>query len=324
MFNALKITAITFSLLLAPLFAHAEPLQDQAKAIFGTLPTMMPGAENDSPAMIALGKKLYMDKRLSVNDSQSCNSCHNVVDAGPGVDNTQFSPGAVAGKFGGRNAPTVWNAGFQLAQFWDGRAVDLKDQAKGPILNPAEMAMPSEQAVVDKISAITEYQQAFEQAFDANNAITYDNLAHAIAAFERTLISKDRFDQYMLGDKTALNEQEKNGLKAFINAGCTACHSGPTLGGTFYQKLGLVKPYTNQADQGRFDVTKNPGDKMFFKVPMLRDVARTAPYYHDGSVKTLTEAVQLMSSLQLGRDLDAQTTADIVAFLTSTNHDRSL
>lgn len=304
--------------------AQADALQSQAKSIFGTLPAAMKGAENDSPAMISLGEKLYMDKRLSVNDSQSCNSCHNVVEAGPGVDNTQFSPGAIAGKFGGRNAPTVWNAGFQLAQFWDGREADLKAQAKGPILNPVEMAMPSEQAVVDKISAITDYKVAFKAAFGVDNAISYDNLAHAIAAFERTLITNDRFDQYMNGNGEALNQQEKDGLQAFINTGCTACHSGPTLGGQMYQKLGLVKPYENQTDQGRFDLTNNPADKMVFKVPMLRDVARTAPYFHDGKVKSLEEAVTLMAELQLGRNLDKKTVSDIVAFLNSMNHSASL
>ena len=304
--------------------SQADALQSQAKGIFGTLPKSMPSAENDSPAMISLGEKLYMDKRLSVNDSQSCNSCHNVVAAGPGVDNTQFSPGAVAGKFGGRNAPTVWNAGFQLAQFWDGREANLKGQAKGPILNPVEMAMPSEQAVIDKISAISEYQIAFKAAFNADNAISYDNLAHAIAAFERTLITNDRFDEYMNGNTAALNQQEKEGLQAFINTGCTACHSGPTLGGQVYQKLGLVKPYENQADQGRFDLTKKPADKMVFKVPMLRDVARTAPYFHDGKIETLEEAVKLMAELQLGRQLDDKTVSDIVAFLKSMNHNASL
>ena len=303
---------------------QADVLQSQAKSLFGTLPKTMPETESDTPIMISLGEKLYMDKRLSVNDSQSCNSCHNVVDGGPGVDNTQFSPGAIAGKFGGRNAPTVWNAGFQLAQFWDGREANLKAQAKGPILNPVEMGMPSEQAVVDKISAIPEYQDAFKAAFNANNAISYDNLAHAIGAFERTLITKDRFDQYMEGNTAALSQQEKDGLQAFINTGCPACHSGPTLGGHVYQKLGLVKPYENQGDQGRFDLTKNPADKMVFKVPMLRDVARTAPYFHDGKVETLENAVKLMAELQLGRKLDDKTVTDIVAFLKSMNHDSSL
>lgn len=299
---------------------HADALQKQAGQIFGVLPKTMPGAEADSAEMIALGEKLYMDKRLSVNDSQSCNSCHNVTDNGPGVDNTKFSPGAIKGKFGGRNAPTVWNAGFQLAQFWDGRSEDLKAQAKGPILNPVEMAMPSEVAVVKKIAAIGGYQAAFKKAFNADDAITYDNLAHAIAAFERTLITEDRFDQYMSGDQQALNDQEKTGLQAFINTGCAACHNGSTLGGNMYQKLGLVNAYDNQADQGRFDLTKNDADKMFFKVPMLRDVARTTPYFHDGSVKTLNEAVKQMAWLQTGRQLDDKTTDDIVAFLSALSH----
>lgn len=325
MLNRLKLTLISCSmmgLLFLPLQANA--LQHQAKALFGPLPAHMPGAEEDSAALVALGKTLYMDNRLSVNNTQSCNSCHDVSKAGPGVDNKQFSAGAKHGELGGRNAPTVWNAGFQLAQFWDGRAADLQAQAKGPILNPVEMAMPSEAAVVEKISAIDEYQVAFKKAFNKDNAISYDNLAYAIAAFERTLITKDRFDQYMLGDATALNKQEKAGLQAFINVGCTACHNGPTLGGKVYQKLGLVKPYANQADQGRFDLTQKTTDKMVFKVPMLRDVARTAPYFHDGSVKTLSDAVNQMASLQLGRDLDKKTTADIVAFLQSLTHNGSL
>lgn len=308
----------------AAVSVQADPLQAQAKAIFGTLPETMPGSENDTAALIELGEKLYMDTRLSVNNTQSCNTCHNVTDGGTGVDNLEVSPGAMHGKFGNRNSPTVWNAGFQLSQFWDGREADLKGQAKGPILNPVEMAMPSEQEVVERISAIDEYQQAFKVAFNADNAITYDNLAHAIAAFERTLITKDRFDLYLKGDATALNQQEKDGLQAFISTGCIACHSGPTLGGSMYQKMGLIKPYANQVDQGRFEVTKKESDKMMFKVPMLRDIERTAPYYHDGKVQTLEEAVKQMASLQLGRDLDDKTTEDIVAFLKSLTHDSSL
>lgn len=309
-------------LLILPLFSLADDqaLQSQAKALFGELPAAMPGAKEDSPELIALGKKLYLDKRLSVNDTQSCNSCHNIENGGPGVDNTQFSPGAIEGEFGGRNGPTVWNAGFQLAQFWDGREPDLKAQAKGPILNPVEMAMPSEQAVVEKLSAIDEYQVAFGKAFQSDNAISYDNLAHAIAAFERTLITDDRFDDFMRGDQGALTEQEKTGLQAFITNGCTACHSGPTLGGGMYQKVGLINPYPNQADQGRFDLTGNAADKMFFKVPMLRDIARTGPYMHDGAFKTLEETVESMAWIQLGKRLDQQTTDDIVAFLNALTH----
>jgi cytochrome c peroxidase len=321
------LTSALLSLTLLPLISisvQADTLQSQASAIFGVLPKTMPGATQDSPALIALGESLFMDTRLSVNNTQSCNSCHNINNAGPGVDNTQFSPGAIAGKFGGRNAPTVWNAGFQIAQFWDGRAADLQAQAKGPILNPVEMGMPSEQAVVDKISAITQYQTDFKAAFNTNDSINYNNLTHAIAAFERTLITQDRFDQYMNGDSNALNEQEKDGLQAFINTGCASCHNGPTLGGTLYQKLGLAAQYENQTDQGRFDLTNNVAEKMVFKVPMLRDVARTAPYFHDGKIKTLNEAVKTMAALQLGRTLDDKTTDDIVAFLTSMNHDPSL
>lgn len=321
----IKKTALFFTglSLFSILQVNAEDLQQQAKAMFGPLPNIMPGGENDSPELIKLGRKLYMDKRLSVNNSQSCNTCHNVENNGPGVDNTQLSAGALQGKLGGRNAPTVWNAGFQVAQFWDGRAADLKAQAKGPILNPVEMAMPSEQAVVDKLSAITEYQQSFKAAFNSDKAISYDNMAHAIAAFERTLISQDRFDLYMKGDSKALSEQEKTGLQAFISTGCIACHNGPTLGGSMYQKLGVVNAYTNQSDQGRYNLTNKAADKMFFKAPMLRDVARTAPYFHDGKVASLDQAVEQMAWLQLGKKLDKKTTTDIVAFLKSMNHQTS-
>lgn len=320
-------TATVAATLLLTLSAQAdqfEPLQIQARSIVGPLPEVMPGSENDTPALIALGEKLFMDTRLSINDTQSCNSCHNVTNSGTGVDNTELSPGAVYGRLGSRNAPTVWNAGLQFAQFWDGREPDLKAQAKGPILNHVEMGMPSAEAVIKKLSAVPEYQQSFKAAFNSTEAINYDNLAHAIAAFERTLITKDRFDLYMKGDKNALNQQEKDGLQAFINTGCIACHRGSTLGGNMFQKLGVVNPYENQSDQGRFELTKNPQDKMHMKVPMLRDVARTAPYFHDGQVKTLEDAVTKMASLQLGRDLNEKTVADIVAFLKSMNHDDSL
>jgi cytochrome c peroxidase len=317
--NTLLAIAATISLSVSSI-ASAESLQTKANQIFGPLPASMPGSENDSPELIALGQKLYMDKRLSVNDQQSCNSCHNVSNGGAGVDNTVFSPGALEGTAGGRNAPVVWNAGFQLAQFWDGRAADLKAQAKGPILNPVEMAMPSEQAVIEKLSALPEYQEAFKQAFKKDNALNYDNLAHAIAAFERTLITNDRFDAYMKGDQTALNQQEKAGLKAFVDTGCNTCHSGSTLGGNMYQKLGMVNSYHNQKDLGRFELTGQEHDKMVFKVPMLRNIAMTAPYFHDGSIEKLADAVEQMAWLQLGKKLDQQTVADITAFLQALNH----
>lgn len=313
-----KILTISLMVLSATVSAD-DALRQQAKAMFGTLPATMPGSENDTPALVKLGKNLYMDKRLSVNDSQSCNTCHNVADAGPGVDNQPTSTGAF-GKKGGRNSPTVWNAGFQLAQFWDGRAADLTAQAKGPTLNPVEMAMPDEATVEKKIAAVPRYQKQFKQAFGAENQITYHNIAVAIGAFERTLVTRDRFDDYLKGNDKALNAQEQKGLQAFISNGCAACHNGPTLGGKMYQKLGLVNAYGNQQDQGRYDLTKIEADRMVFKVPMLRDVGRTAPYFHDGSVKTLEEAVSQMAWLQLGKKMDAATTADIVAFLKSMNN----
>ena len=178
-------TAIITGIFTLSLSAHiqADALQSQAKAMFGVLPTTMPGSENDSAELIALGEKLYMDKRLSVNNSQSCNTCHNVTDGGPGVDNTVFSAGAIAGKFGGRNAPTVWNAGFQLAQFWDGRAQTLEEQASFPIFNPNEMAMTSEDEVIIRLKSIG-YLSDFQHAFPMQaSPINIDNISNALASF---------------------------------------------------------------------------------------------------------------------------------------------
>lgn len=291
-----------------------EALRQQAQTLFGVLPTAMPGAESDSPHLIALGRELYHDVRLSVNNTQSCASCHGISTGG--VDNQRFSKGALPGTLGGRNAPTVLNAGLHIAQFWDGRAADLQAQAKGPILNPVEMAMPSEQAVLDKLAS-TDYPAKFAKAFaQASPALSYDNLAHAIAAFERTLITRDRFDQFQGGKLDALSADEIAGLQTFMSVGCTACHSGALLGGSSYQKIGLVRPYTT-ADLGRYEVTKDDADKHSFKVPALRNVAATAPYFHDGSQASLSDAVRAMGAHQLGVDLSAEQTAQIVAFLGS-------
>jgi cytochrome c peroxidase len=275
----------------------------------------MPGSENDTPELIELGKKLYFETKLSVNNTMSCNTCHDINNMA-GVDGTPTSPGALPGKIGTRNTPTVFNAGFQFAQFWDGRAPDLKEQAKGPILNPVEMAMPNEKEVVKVISSIPEYQDLFKKAFpNEKNPITFDNIAHSIAAFERTLVSKSRYDQWVTGDKNALTDEEKIGLKTFIEVGCITCHTGPLFGGNLYQKMGLVKPYSNTKDLGRFDVTKQESDKFMFKVAMLRNVALTAPYFHDGAVKTLEEAVKIMADINLGKQLTDDQLKSIVAFL---------
>ena len=274
----------------------------------------MPGSENDIPGKIALGKKLYFDNRLSVNDQQSCNTCHKLDDNGAGVDNLETSPGAVKGEIGVRNSPTVLNAGFHFVQFWDGREPNLKAQAKGPILNPIEMGMPDSNTVVKKFKKIPEYKKLFA---NAGMEITYDNIAEAIAAFERTLITKDRFDMFMKGNPQALKDDEVAGLQLFIDKGCTTCHTGPLLGGNMYQKMGLLKPYVDTTDKGRFDVTGLEADKYMFKVPSLRNVALTEPYMHDGKVKTLKDAIVLMADIQLDKKLTNDEVNKIEKFLKS-------
>jgi cytochrome c peroxidase len=296
-------------------------LQKMASAIYQPLPETMPGTESDTPEKISLGKALYFEKALSINDTQSCNSCHDITNGNMGVDNEPTSPGA-KGERGGRNSPTSVNAGFHVAQFWDGRAADLKAQAKGPILNPIEMGLPSEEAAIEKLSIINDYPTKFAKAFpESKEALNYDNLAEAIASFERTLISRDRFDTYLKGDITALTEQEQRGLKAFVDTGCISCHSGSTIGGNNYQKLGVYAPYTpngkENTDHGRLEVTKSDADKDMFKVPSLRNIEKTAPYFHDGQVQTLEEAVQIMAKIQLNKELSKEQVTDITVFLTS-------
>jgi len=292
-------------------------LRSKIGAFFQPLPDKMPGAEKDSAAQIALGKDLYFDKRLSANNSQSCNSCHAVDKNLGGVDNEPTSPGAF-GKRGGRNSPTVLNAGFHMAQFWDGRAADLAAQAKGPILNPIEMAMPSEEEVIKKLSAVAEYPKAFAKAFPGDaKPITYDNIAKAIAAFERTLVTHDRFDDFLKGSDAALSADELNGLNTFVSTGCIACHNGALLGANSYQKMGAVNPYPNTEDVGRTAVTKSDDDKFKFKVPSLRNVALTAPYFHDGKSPTLEDAVRQMAWLQLGRKLEDSDAKSIATFLSA-------
>lgn len=289
----------------------------------------------DTPELIQLGEKLYFQKRLSANDTQSCNSCHNVVGKAAGVDNLPTSPGAF-GKNGVRNSPTVLNAGFHIAQFWDGRAKDLKEQAKGPILNPVEMAVPSASEVEKKIGQIPEYQELFAKAYPDSltkensntltraQKITYDNITGAIAAFERTLKTQDRFDDFQKGNHKALSIEEQEGLEKFIATGCITCHVGPLLGGNSFRKLGQINPYENSSDKGCQDLTKNSSDAFVFKVPSLRNVAITGPYFHDGKITTLEEAVKKMAHLQLGKDLSDSDTKLIVTFLkTLTDKNRS-
>lgn len=293
----------------------AEKLAERAKAVFGTLPEVVESEDNPvTPEKVALGRKLYFEDRISISGTISCNSCH-MLDSF-GVDNEPTSPGH-EGKRGERNSPTVYNAALHIDQFWDGRADDVEEQAKGPVLNPVEMGMPSEGFVNRMLKAIPGYRPLFEKAFpDDEDPVDFDNFALAVGAFERKLTTPGPFDAFMQGDLDALSEQEQRGLATFMGVGCITCHQGPALGGTMYRKVGLVYPYETE-DLGRYKVTGEESDEHVFKVPGLRNVARTAPYFHDGSVATLPEAVELMAHHQLGQELSDEQVADIVVFLTA-------
>lgn len=290
-----------------------------AQGIFSELPTEAVNPNNESTAeKIALGKKLYFDTRLSKDNTQSCNTCHNLETYG--VDNKSFSEGNDGG-LGGRNSPTTLNAALHIAQFWDGRESDVEAQAGGPILNPVEMAMHSEKEVMLRLADIEEYQLLFKKAFpNSDELFTYDNLKKAIGVFERELLTPSKFDDYLRGDLTALTDDEKEGLNTFIGEGCIACHSGELLGGTMFNKFGLFGDYweltgSKNIDNGKFDLTQKESDKYVFKVPSLRNIEKTYPYFHDGSVDDLAESVKIMAKLQLGKDLSEEKTKSIVLFL---------
>lgn len=284
-----------------------------ANAVFAQLPAEMASEKNPvTDAKIALGRTLYYETRLSKSHTLSCNSCHGLDTYG--VDNKPTSPGH-KGQLGGRNSPTVYNAALHRAQFWDGRADDVEAQAKGPVLNPIEMAMPGEAQVIATLKSIPGYLPLFQAAFPGEaDPITYDNVAKAIGAFERRLVTPSRFDAFLAGKGDALTAQEQAGLRTFMETGCASCHNGAGVGGGLYMKLGQVHPYETK-DLGRYDVTKSDADKFVFKVPSLRNIDKTGPYFHDGSVATLNEAITLMGHHQLGKELNAQQVADIAAFL---------
>ena len=293
---------------------------EQAMAVFGTLPSEVKrGDQALTEPLVALGRQLFYDTRLSKNHDLSCNSCHQLSSYGidPREESGKTSSGH-KGAFGDRNSPTVYNAALHIAQFWDGRAKDVEEQAKGPVLNPVEMAMPGPRFVVRTLRTIPGYKAMFVAAFpNSRQPISYDNMARAIGAFERRLLTPAPFDAWLGGDETALTPQQKRGLKAFLDTGCAACHAGPGIGGQMYQKLGLLKEYPVE-DIGRAKITGNEAENFFFKVPSLRNVEKTAPYLHDGSVSTLPEMVRIMAAYQTpkGKLSDAEV-ADIVAFLKS-------
>lgn len=290
---------------------------------------VIPADNPQTPEKIALGKMLFFDPRLSKNNKVSCNSCHNVMKFGD--DGLPRSPGH-EGKLGGRNSPTVFNAAFYSVQFWDGRAPTLEEQAKGPLINPVEMGMANHDVVMDIVNTVPAYKEHFEKVF-GKGRLTIDKLAKAIAAYERTLITPNSpYDKFVAGDKKALSVSAQRGWKLVKSVGCLTCHSGPMFAGPpmpmgtgFYQKFPLIpnaeieKKHKFSEDLGRFAETKNEAEKNMWRVSSWRNVARTAPYFHTGSVATLDEAVTIMAKTQLGKDLKKNEVKDIVAFLTSLN-----
>ena len=287
---------------------------DQLK-IFGTLPEVAAPVNYEmSEELTDLGRMLYYEQRISANGNMSCNTCHGLNNYG--IDGLRFSFGHTGNPVG-RNSPSVYNAALHVAQFWDGRAADVEEQAKGPILAAGEMGMPSGDEVVARLNDIPDYLPYFEAAFPGeDDPITYDNVGTAIGAFERRLITPGRFDAFLAGDETALTAREQEGLSLFVNTGCTACHYGPALGGNSYAALGAQEPSVPN-DLGRYVVTGNEADMHVFKVPSLRNIAVTGPYLHDGSIPTMEAMVQLMVRHQLGRELTSDQVDTMVIFLRS-------
>ena len=296
--------------------ADDAALRAEASAVLAPLP---PAPPVTNTAAVELGRMLYFDPRLSRSQAISCNSCHNLGLGG--VDLQAHSIGH-GWQFGGRNAPTVLNAVFHLAQFWDGRAPNLEEQAKGPIANPVEMANTHDAAVAT-LKAIPGYHPLFAAAFPGEeDPVTIANVARAIAAFEATLTTPDApFDRWLAGEDSALSAEQKRGLKLFLDTGCAACHNGPLLGGNGYQKFGVVEMPSERvvprADRGRQEITGDEADAYVFKVPSLRNVALTRPYFHSGAVWDLAEAVRIMARSQLGTTLTDADARAIKAFLES-------
>ena len=291
-----------------------------AGTVWGSEPiSPIPPAKVADPAKVELGKKLFFDPRLSRSGFISCNSCHNLSTGGS--DNLAASVGDRWQK-GGINSPTVLNSSMNVAQFWDGRAKDLREQAGGPIANPAEMASNHGLAVT-VLQSIPGYTAEFRKVYKSDE-ISIEKITDAIAAFEETLVTPNaRFDKWLKGNKKALTKTELAGYTLFKESGCIACHNGPAVGGNSFQKMGVVEPYKTAHEAiGRAAVTDKDDDRFNFKVPTLRNVELTYPYFHDGAAKTLTEAVDIMGRLQLGRTYSAEENAKIVAFLKTLTGDQ--
>nr|WP_210534583.1 cytochrome-c peroxidase [Thermosulfurimonas marina] len=302
-----------------PVWAGDQDLLSRARRYFEPLPEKPPALKGNplNPYKIELGKMLYFDPRLSASHLISCNTCHNLSLAG--VDIQETSTGHMWQR-GPRNAPTVLNSVFNTAQFWDGRAKDLEEQAKGPVQASVEMSNTPER-VVATLKSIPEYVELFRKAFPGEkDPVTFDNVAKAIEAFEATLLTPNSpFDRFLKGDLRALTAEEKEGLRLFMEKGCANCHNGINVGGGMYAPFGVVeRPGADilpPGDKGRFAVTKTASDEYVFKVPSLRNIALTYPYFHSGKVWSLEDAVSIMGSAQLGADLSPEEVRKIVAFL---------
>lgn len=320
------VALLATSSLAAPSAPPSIGLLAKARQHFSAIPSTPPTLPNNpaTPAKITLGKMLYFDPRLSASHAISCNSCHNVGLGG--VDGESTSLGH-RWQHGGRNAPTVLNAVFNIAQFWDGRAADLEKQAGGPMVNPVEMASPQAH-VAEQLKAIPGYRAPFAAAFPGEkNPITLANVQKAIAVFEATLITPNApFDRFLKGQANALSLRQLDGLALFIDKGCSSCHNGINIGGGMYAPFGVAeKPGGNllpPGDIGRFAVTNTTSDKYVYKVPTLRNIALTAPYFHTGTAWDLRQAVAVMGTTQLGTQLTSAEIDKITDFLNSLTGDQ--
>ncbi|MDE2463053.1 MAG: cytochrome-c peroxidase [Alphaproteobacteria bacterium] len=296
-------------------------LTTKARQLFKPIPSTPPSLPGNqaTPAKVLLGKMLFFDPRLSASHAISCNSCHNIGLGGADAESTSIGH---RWQRGGRNAPTVLNAVFNKTEFWDGRAKDLEQQAGGPIVNPVEMGSPAPH-VAEQLKGIPGYLKYFSKAFPGEaNPITLTNVEKAIAVFEATLITpKAPFDQFLEGNSNALSANQKEGLALFIDKGCSSCHNGINVGGGMYAPFGVVEKPAGELlpanDKGRFMVTKTPSDEYVFKVPTLRNIALTAPYFHTGQVWDLREAVAIMGTSQIGAQLTKDEISKITSFLES-------
>ncbi|MCW7506757.1 cytochrome-c peroxidase [Leptospira levettii] len=293
--------------------SFASDLQQRAKNQIGSLPDFPPGSEDDTDAKINLGNKLFRDINLSANQIQACVTCHPIDGRSAGMDR-QSTPRGTFGQLGKRNTPTILNVGYSSVLFWDGRRNSLYDQAIDPFINPIEMSLSSESELIQKIQNDPSYSEYFVRAFPSNPNISLHNVRLSLASFERSLISKSKFDDFVMGNLLIFNRQELEGLNIFLEVGCTNCHSGYMLGGNNLSKLESSFLY-NPNDFGKFEITGNSNDRYLFKIPSLRNVTLTQPYFHDGSVTSLRVTIERMNEYKLNRRLSSSEIDLLIVFL---------